>query len=99
MHVFFSHVEYEDGLFILVVESRTAWYKNLQVEVEKFLKSQAPPAHFISHPAFLNPRLRMLQSIKAWCIWTSQNHIWKSKVMEVVLSRFYWQNGTTIKLL
>jgi hypothetical protein len=39
-HFILLRVEFENGLFILILKNRTDCYKNLPLEIEKFLKSQ-----------------------------------------------------------
>ncbi|SAL97171.1 hypothetical protein [Absidia glauca] len=43
------HVEFEDGLSTLVLQNREPRHKNLR----KSNVFNGPPAHFISHPAFV----------------------------------------------
>jgi hypothetical protein len=49
---FLFHVEFEDGLSISVLKNRPTQYKNSQLEIVKFLKSQVCPPPFISPPDF-----------------------------------------------
>jgi hypothetical protein len=97
---------FEDGLSIPMLKNRATCYKNLQLELVKFLKKsnvfRGRPAHLY----FKRRRFQMLvcvdqdsahQFMSEFPRWLE--HIQKSEVMEMVQSRFYSRNETMVKLI
>jgi hypothetical protein len=81
-------VEFEDGLSIPVLKNRATRHCNGQLEIIKFLKSQAGcPLYF---------KLRSFQTLR--CVPRCLKDDQKSNVMEMLSEKFYWVNGTMFKL-
>jgi hypothetical protein len=91
-------VEFEDGLSIPVMKKGQLFTKIYNSKSQKFRKKVKPPAHFISNPApFKVFRDRSRQGAPVH-VRVSKLNIQKSKVMEMVSSRFYLQDETMVML-
>jgi hypothetical protein len=54
IHFILLHVKFEYGLFISVMQNRAIRHKNLQLEIEKFLKKSSRRPLFFHTPPFSN---------------------------------------------